>query len=90
MLATWKVLISLGLAPILYASYAMIAIVIAMKSGIQFGWIIWIPILTTIVLPIMNYAALKFGEAGMDILKYVRGGVSRRPCSSRILDLYPH
>ena len=68
-LATWKVLISLGVAPILYASYAVIAIVVALKANFPFGWIMWIPILAGAVLPIMSYAALKFGEAGMDILK---------------------
>jgi len=68
-LATWKVLISLGVAPILYGTYAVLAIAIAMKANAPRQTLLWIPILTVIVLPIMNYAALKFGEAGMDILK---------------------
>jgi len=68
-LATWKVLISLGVAPILYGTYAVFAIVIAMKADATTQTLLWIPILTVVILPIMNYAALKFGEAGMDILK---------------------
>ena len=34
-------------------------------------WILWTPLSVMISLPIMSYAALKFGEAGMDVLKYV-------------------
>lgn len=69
MLATWKVLISLGVAPLLYASYAVIAIIVAMKAGLSYSLILCIPVLTAVVLPLMSYAALKFGEAGTDILK---------------------
>jgi len=29
------------------------------------------PLLMLVALPFMNYAALKFGEAGMDVLKWV-------------------
>jgi len=32
-------------------------------------WKIWTPFLVIFSLPFMNYAALKFGEAGMDVLK---------------------
>ncbi|KAI5124541.1 hypothetical protein M0805_003063 [Coniferiporia weirii] len=71
-LATWKVLISLGVVPILYATYAFLATLIAMKSGASSQWKLLAPLLTFLVLPIMSYAALKFGEAGMDILKSLR------------------
>ena len=70
-IATWKILISLGVAPVLYALYAFIATFIAIKAGMPLTWRIWTPFLVTIALPIMSYAALKFGEAGMDILKPV-------------------
>ena len=70
-LGTWKVLISLGVAPILYATYAFLATFIAVKSNTPLKGVILIPFLTLIALPIMSYAALKFGEAGMDVLKCV-------------------
>ena len=68
-LATWKVLISLGMGPVLYISYAFLATIIAVKAELPLLWILWTPILTLCVLPAMSYAALKFGEAGMDVLK---------------------
>ena len=70
-LATWKVLISLGVAPVLYVTYAVIATIIAVKANEPMCWRIWTPLLTISFLPCMSFAALKFGEAGMDILKCV-------------------
>ena len=71
-LATWKVLISLGVAPVLYTTYAVIATLIVIRADAPTYWRIWTPFLSFLLLPSMSYAALKFGEAGMDILKYVR------------------
>jgi len=68
-MATWKVLISLGGAPILYSLYAMLATIVAIKAGAPLKWRIWTPFLVMIALPIIGYFALKFGEAGMDVLK---------------------
>ncbi|PPQ78091.1 hypothetical protein CVT25_015625 [Psilocybe cyanescens] len=68
-LATWKILIALGITPVLYALYAIIATVIAVRAKAPLKWRIWTPFLVIVVLPFMNYAALKFGEAGMDVLK---------------------
>jgi glycerol-3-phosphate O-acyltransferase / dihydroxyacetone phosphate acyltransferase len=70
-LATWKILISLGIAPILYGIYALLAASIAVRANAPLKWRILMPILVIVALPFMNYAALKFGEAGMDVLKYV-------------------
>ena len=70
-LATWKVLISLGVAPVTYCFYALLSTVIAHKAGMPLKLRLWMPFLTLIVLPIMNYGSLKFGEAGMDVLKSV-------------------
>ncbi|KAH9934780.1 uncharacterized protein B0H18DRAFT_978214 [Fomitopsis serialis] len=53
-MATWKILISLGLAPILYGFYAFLATMIAVRAGVPFKWRIYTPI---------------FGEAGVDVLK---------------------
>ncbi|KAH7107845.1 glycerol-3-phosphate O-acyltransferase [Auriculariales sp. MPI-PUGE-AT-0066] len=66
---TWKVLISLVVVPFLYSAYAALATIIAIKSGMPMKWRIWAPFLVLSVLPAMSYAALKFGEAGMDVLK---------------------
>lgn len=68
-LATWKILISLGVAPVVYGFYAFLATVIAVRAGAPLKWRICMPFLTLTALPIMNYASLKFGEAGMDVLK---------------------
>jgi glycerol-3-phosphate O-acyltransferase/dihydroxyacetone phosphate acyltransferase len=70
-LATWKVLISLVMTPALYAFYAFIATVISFEADIPFNRILWTPILTLLALPCIGYAALKFGEAGVDVLKFV-------------------
>jgi glycerol-3-phosphate O-acyltransferase / dihydroxyacetone phosphate acyltransferase len=69
-LATWKVLISLGVAPVLYGFYAFAATMVSVKANASLQWTIATPFLVLISLPFMNYAALKFGEAGMDVLKY--------------------
>ena len=70
-LATWKILISLGVTPVLYAFYAFLATVVAFKANAPLQWKIFTPILVVIALPFIAYAALKFGEAGMDVLKFV-------------------
>lgn len=70
-LATWKILIALGVTPVLYAFYAIIATFIAIRAKAPLKWKIWTPFLVIVALPFMNFAALKFGEAGMDVLKSV-------------------
>ena len=68
-LATWKVLISLGVVPALYISYAILATIVAIKAGVPLKWKVWTPFITLAALPCIAFAALKFGEAGMDVLK---------------------
>ncbi|KAF9451058.1 glycerol-3-phosphate O-acyltransferase [Macrolepiota fuliginosa MF-IS2] len=68
-LATWKVLIALGVTPVLYTVYAIIATLIAIRAKVPLQWRIATPFLVITALPFMNYAALKFGEAGVDVLK---------------------
>ena len=70
-LATWKVLISLIISPVLYSIYALLATIIAIKADAPTEWRIWTPLLVIMALPFIGYAALKFGEAGMDVLKSV-------------------
>lgn len=71
-LASWKVLVSLAVVPTLYVVYAIIATVYAYKHDLAKGWLKWVPLVTFCVLPALGYAALKFGEAGMDVLKSLR------------------
>ncbi|KAF9227958.1 glycerol-3-phosphate O-acyltransferase [Gyrodon lividus] len=71
-LATWKILISMGVAPVLYTFYAFLATVVAVKANAPLRVQLWTPFLVVCALPFMNYAALKFGEAGMDVLKSLR------------------
>lgn len=61
----------MGVAPVLYSFYAVAATIIAVRSNASLKWRILTPLLVIISLPFMNYAALKFGEAGMDVLKSV-------------------
>ncbi|KAJ7206333.1 hypothetical protein GGX14DRAFT_457607 [Mycena pura] len=68
-LATWKVLISLGVAPILYLSYACAGTLLAIRANAPLQLRLMTPLLVLFGVPLMSYAALKFGEAGMDVLK---------------------
>jgi hypothetical protein len=69
-LATWKVLVSLGMAPVLYTLYLAIAVVLSFRHGLPLKYKIWVPIWTVFALPAVGYCALKFGEVGMDLYKY--------------------
>ncbi|KAI6007065.1 glycerol-3-phosphate O-acyltransferase [Pisolithus albus] len=71
-LASWKVLVCLGVAPLLYTLYAILATVAAVRIQAPLGVRLCTPFFVIFVLPVMNYAALKFGEAGMDVLKSLR------------------
>ncbi|KAJ7917102.1 hypothetical protein B0H13DRAFT_1608668 [Mycena leptocephala] len=68
-LATWKVLISVGVAPVLYLLYACIGTLLAIRAKAPMKWRLITPILVLWGVPAMSYAALKFGEAGMDVVK---------------------
>ncbi|KIJ44372.1 hypothetical protein M422DRAFT_252379 [Sphaerobolus stellatus SS14] len=86
-LATWKVLISLGVVPVLYIAYAVLATIVAVKAGVPLKWKIWTPFITMAALPCIAFAALKFGEAGMDVLKSLRPLiVSLFPGQQKLLD----
>ncbi|KAG8908510.1 hypothetical protein FRB99_005870 [Tulasnella sp. 403] len=71
-IATWKVLISVVLAPFLYLFYAFLATIVVIKAGAPTEWRILTPFLSMIALPLIGFSALKFGEAGMDVLKSLR------------------
>ncbi|KAI6030179.1 hypothetical protein EDC04DRAFT_2869019 [Pisolithus marmoratus] len=71
-LASWKILICLGVAPLLYTFYAILATAIAVRAQTPLGLQLCTPFLVICALPVMSYAALKFGEAGMDVFKSLR------------------
>lgn len=67
--ATWKILVSLGMAPIVYTIYGIISVVLAFKYGLSLKYKLLLPLALAIALPSIGYSALKFGETGMDIYK---------------------
>jgi len=71
-IASWKVLTSLGMASVLYSFYAVVATILVMKTKAPWKWRLLTPPLTIAALPAIGYAALKFGEAGVDVLKSLR------------------
>lgn len=68
-LATWKVLVSLAVVPLLYIIYGITATVLAYRYDILPEYRKYTPLLAVWVLPSLGYSALKFGEAGMDVAK---------------------
>ncbi|KZT54280.1 hypothetical protein CALCODRAFT_473625 [Calocera cornea HHB12733] len=68
-ISTWKVLVSLILTPLLYTIYAIIATYIAHQCRLSLKYQVATPIVIMSALPFIGYSALKFGEAGMDVLK---------------------
>lgn len=71
--ATWKVLVAMGLTPILYILYSIVGSVVIRKLDlISFFPTILLPGLVLSILITTSYAALAMGEAGMDIFKSLR------------------
>ena len=71
-IASWKVLISLGLTPLLYTFYSILVCIILIRHNAPLSVAIWAPLYVFVSLPFIGYAALRFGEAGMDVLKSLR------------------
>ncbi|EJT96657.1 glycerol-3-phosphate O-acyltransferase [Dacryopinax primogenitus] len=68
-IGTWKVLVSLLLTPLLYITYAVIATYISHQCRLSLKYQLATPVAVMVALPCIAYSALKFGEAGMDVLK---------------------
>lgn len=72
--ATWKILIAAGLAPLLYTFYVLILVLWVrynhlnniLQASTSVSSVIMI---SYIIFPAITYAALRFGEVGMDIAK---------------------
>lgn len=76
-IATWKILVALAFAPLLYTFYTVLLVILTYKNRV-YGWVpesfpLWlIPALGYTVFPTITFAALRFGEVGMDIVKSLR------------------
>lgn len=77
-LATWKLLVAMVGAPLLYLFYVIIGTHVVHRYELGtvslrekwYGSIV--PLLIMIILPMVTYSALRFGEVGMDIYKSLR------------------
>ncbi|KAH8666690.1 Sucrase/ferredoxin-like-domain-containing protein [Xylariales sp. PMI_506] len=72
-MATWKLLVAMGFAPILYNFYCVL-LAYTRAWGYAPDWLPWYAIfpLGWIIFPAITFAALRFGEIGMDIVKSLR------------------
>lgn len=76
-MATWKLLVSLVVAPLCYNFYVVLFCVLTYKHRF-YGWVPeWVPTIMVavagwIIFPAITFAALRFGEIAMDILKSLR------------------
>lgn len=86
--ATWKILISAGFAPILYSFYASAATFYCKRNGIlsSFG-LFWLWVFLYIAGILVTYSALITGEQGLDLLKLIRPLYLLIFLSSAIVDL---
>ncbi|KAI1106614.1 glycerol-3-phosphate acyltransferase [Jackrogersella minutella] len=76
-MATWKLLVAMAFAPVLYNVYSVI-LAIKVYQDHLWGYLPeWVPfwlmfVFGWIVFPAITFAALRFGEVGMDIFKSLR------------------
>lgn len=74
-IATWKVLVAICFAPLLYTAYAVLSAYIVYKNNwIEQRWSSFagVIICSYIVFPSLTYSALVIGETGVDIAKSLR------------------
>ncbi|EEH45572.1 uncharacterized protein PADG_01722 [Paracoccidioides brasiliensis Pb18] len=90
-MATWKLLVALAFAPLLYTFYTVLLTYWTYRNRVQ-GYVPeWVPLWLVVIFgcwlfPSITYAALRTGEIGMDILKSLRPLVlSLNPTSANTL-----
>ncbi|EEH08134.1 glycerol-3-phosphate O-acyltransferase [Histoplasma capsulatum G186AR] len=90
-MATWKLLVALAFAPLLYAFYTILLTYWTYRNRVQ-GYVPqWVPLWLVVIFgcwifPSITFAALRIGEIGMDILKSMRPLVlSLNPTSANTL-----
>ncbi|RLV93816.1 Glycerol-3-phosphate O-acyltransferase 1 [Spathaspora sp. JA1] len=72
-IATWKILVSMGIAPIVYSFYASIGTYYCSKYGYFTSFkLIWVWIFLYICGIFVTYSALLTGEQGLDLFKSLR------------------
>jgi len=72
-IATWKILVAMGIAPIVYSFYASVGTYYCSTHGLlsSFG-LFWLWIFLYLCGVFVTYSALLTGEQGMDLFKSVR------------------
>jgi glycerol-3-phosphate O-acyltransferase/dihydroxyacetone phosphate acyltransferase len=76
-MATWKLLVALAFAPVLYNFYTVLLTYWTYRNRIR-GYVPnWVPLWSVVIFgylffPAITFAALRFGEVGMDIVKSLR------------------
>ncbi|EON69068.1 hypothetical protein W97_08381 [Coniosporium apollinis CBS 100218] len=89
--ATWKILVSMALAPMLYTFYTVLLTWWTYYNRVQGYMPDYVPLWAVVLFgymffPSITYAALRFGETGMDIFKSLRPLVlSLNPSSGNTL-----
>lgn len=68
-LATWKILVSLCVTPILYITYAATATAVARRTRLRFIHKLLMPVYVMTGLPIITYGTIKMNEVGVDVYK---------------------
>ncbi|KAL2350178.1 glycerol-3-phosphate O-acyltransferase [Cryomyces antarcticus] len=76
-MATWKLLVSLALCPLLYTFYTILLTYWTYRNRIQGYMPDYVPLWAVVLFgygffPAITFAALRFGETGMDIAKSLR------------------
>ncbi|KAF9429526.1 hypothetical protein BGZ76_001216 [Entomortierella beljakovae] len=71
-LATWKLLVALGLMPVLYFSYSVLVFIICRRLDITLTTRLLIAWAAWACIPFITYASIRFGEVGVDIFKSIR------------------
>ncbi|KAI8059322.1 hypothetical protein BC940DRAFT_313871 [Gongronella butleri] len=68
-LATWKLLVGLVLVPTLYAFYGLVVFLSVLRYDLPLQWMLAVPSITIVIVSMVSYASLRFGEVGMDIAR---------------------
>lgn len=90
-MATWKLLVALAFAPVLYNFYTILLTYWTYRNRVQGRVPEWVPLWAVVLFgyvlfPAITFAALRFGEVGMDIVKSLRPLVlSLNPASSNTI-----
>lgn len=76
-MATWKLLVALAFAPILYNIYTILLVFWTYRNRVQGFMPHWVPLWAVVIFgyiffPAITFAALRFGEVGMDTFKSIR------------------